>query len=144
MAVNLLTKMLKSWSRLCWENATVKFTVFSCLGYKAFLQWQPPFSWTCTLLIRRLKMKLLGLILLLVASGWFELSTVWIFLIWKLTVLIGNVNAGGENFDPFAPLCEFGPFGIIMNIEGDCSKPCGPNQYAVQVNYGGADICCCN
>lgn len=58
--------------------------------------------------------------------------------------MISDVKSGGEVYNPNSPPCEFGPFGIIMNESGDCSKPCPKDQSPVQVNYGGQDICCCN
>lgn len=60
--------------------------------------------------------------------------------------LITNVHSGGENFDPYSPPCEFGPFGIIVNEFGECvNKTCPGDQFQARVNYdGGEDICCCN
>lgn len=58
--------------------------------------------------------------------------------------MISDVKAGGEDFNPHPPPCQFGPFGIVLNESGDCKKICPVGQSPVQVNYGNQDICCCN
>lgn len=88
-------------------------------------------------------MKILGFILAILFSGKNdELRKE--FLLILIQVLVSKVQSGGDIHDPYAPQCKFGPFGIVMNTFGDCNKPCAPTQSAVQTNYEGSDICCCN
>lgn len=100
----------------------------------------------CLLILFRCSstMKILGFILFAVLAGSFLLPSLGILLkkMWNSSVFVNDVKAGGGA--AYAPPCEFGPFGIILNTYGDCSKPCPMTEVPVQVNYEGEDICCCN
>lgn len=58
-------------------------------------------------------------------------------------VLINDVQSGGSDFD-FAPLCDFGPFGIVENEFGDCSKGCPAGMSLVETEFANNAVCCCN
>jgi hypothetical protein len=56
---------------------------------------------------------------------------------------VSDVHGGG-NIIPVLEECEFGLFGIVMNVKGDCRLDCPADKFKAQVNYGNEDICCCN
>ncbi|CRL05275.1 CLUMA_CG018249, isoform A [Clunio marinus] len=98
-------------------------------GYPGvYTRVQRSFKLTLKLHLKLLKMKFLGIFVSMICA-----------------VFISNVECGSEFEGVYAPECEFGPFGIVMNTEGDCNLPCPGAEVKIQTKFDDtqeADVCC--